>query len=550
MTLGQLIKTIEKKEWQFVFIITLLVMVITTLPYLYGWLKTPAGKIYTGIHFLLPTDYPVYYSYIQQASQGRIIFEELFSSEMPSPTILNTIWLIPGFFSGVLNLSPILSFHLSRLLFIPFLMMVIYLLISYFFEVKGLRKLGFIFFIFASGFGFYYSILNYQQLASLITQGGYIWPADLWIVEAFTFLTLYYSPHFIASLALLLLTLLLIFLSFDNRKISYGFWSGFCALILFSFHPFHFVTLYSLPLIYLIIWFIVRRQFVWRKFASYLIMVLVSSPIFIYYFWLLQTDLLSQIRFLQNYCPTPRLFLMFMGYGGLLIFSIFSIIHLFYRRQLLLDKNLLIVSWLVVQAVLIYLPFSFQRRLNEGLAFPMVILTSLFLYQVYKKIKQKRPNTFLINPAVLFFLFLFIFLITPVIQISTDIFIYIRGEEPAYISIEERQAMNWLQDNITSENIIFASRDSGNLIPGFSGRRVYLGHGVETIYTELKKQEVDWFFSKNRDYLIEKSFLLKRNISYIYYSPREKLMGDYKPKDKPYLQPVYSNQEITIYQVI
>lgn len=187
MTLSKLFKTIDKKEWQFVFLVALLVIVITTLPYLYGWYKTPPNKIYTGIHFLVPSDYPVYYSYIQQASQGQILFSDLYSGETTQRNILNTFWLIPGWLVRFFNFSPILAFQLSRLLFIPVLMAVSYLLISYFFINKNLRKFSFLLFIFAAGWGFYYLLFDYHKFAYLLAGGKYIWPLDFWGIEAFTF---------------------------------------------------------------------------------------------------------------------------------------------------------------------------------------------------------------------------------------------------------------------------------------------------------------------------------------------------------------------------
>jgi len=550
MKLSQLFKTIDKKEWQFVILIIVVIIVITTLPYIYGRLKTPSDKIYTGIHFLIPSDYPVYYSYIQQASSGNVLFSDLFSAETKDYNILNTIWLLPGQITRLFDLSPALSFQISRILLIPILILVSYLLISYFFTTKGLRKLSLIIFIFASGWGFYYLLFNYQLLADLIIENNYIWPLDFWIIEANTFLTLYYSPHFIASLALLLFSLLLIFLALVNNKIIYALGSGIVALILFSFHPFHFITIYFLPLLYLVIWSIINRQIARRKFFLYSILVLVSLPVIIYYYWLVQTDFSTQIKFLQNYCPTPSLCLVFLGFGAMIIFSVIAVIKLLVKKEKISNKELIIITWFIGQFILVYLPFSFQRRLTEGIALPLALLTSLLLYSWYQKVKSKRPRSLLVNSAVLFFLFLLVFMTTIISQISIDLFLYSKGEQPSYIRIEEFQALNWLKENIKLNEVILAHRDNGNIIPAFSGQRVYLGHEVETIYVKEKKEEVKWFFKENRSLQTETTFLKKRNINYIYYSQEEKSLGQYNPESKPYLEVVFGNDQVIIYQVL
>jgi len=550
MKFVELTNSIEKKEWKFVFGIVILVIFITTLPYLYGWYKTPQDKVYTGIHFLVPVDYPVYYSYILQASDGNLLFSDLYSSETIQNNVINTIWLLPGALTKIFSLNPALSFQIARIFFIPFLLVVSYLLISYFFRKKALRKLSFIFFIFASGWGFYYLLFNATQLSNLFVEGKYIWPLDFWGIEAYTFLTLYYSPHFIASLALLLFTLLMIFLAIDNEKWSYSLVGGISALLLFTFHPFHFVTLYAIPIFYLLVLIIQNKKILYKKLINYIIYVLISSPLIIYYYWQVISDFLTQSRLFQNYCPTSPPLLLFFGYGGLLILSIAAIIYIFTKKQFNEEKNKLLVIWFIVQFVIIYFPLSFQRRLTEGLIFPMALLTCFVLFKIYQRLQNKRNLSYLINPGSLVLLFIFLFLVTPISQIGTDIMLYNRGDDYIYIDKAEKAAFDWLKSNLDSQEVILSSDASGGLIPGFSARRVYVGHGVETINFWQKRAESQWLFKADHDIEKELEFLQKRNIDYIYFSFREKKLGNFKPEDKPYLQQVFNQGDYFVYKIL
>ena len=58
----ELFNSITKKEWLFVIFLSLAVIFITTAPAVYGWLKTPADKVFTGMHFVSADDWFVYYS--------------------------------------------------------------------------------------------------------------------------------------------------------------------------------------------------------------------------------------------------------------------------------------------------------------------------------------------------------------------------------------------------------------------------------------------------------------------------------------------------------
>ncbi|RJR30627.1 hypothetical protein C4569_04140, partial [Candidatus Parcubacteria bacterium] len=157
-----LLKSIDKKEWRFVLLFFIITAAVTTLPYFYGIYATPGGMVYNGNHFLISVDYPVYSSYIWQASQGRFLFSDFFSAETTKPDMLNTIWLFPGMLTAIFGFSPMVSFHISRILLAPFLIVIAYLFISYLTLVKSLRKLILTLFTFGSGWGFYFLLFDYE----------------------------------------------------------------------------------------------------------------------------------------------------------------------------------------------------------------------------------------------------------------------------------------------------------------------------------------------------------------------------------------------------
>ena len=124
MTIKDLINTIERKEWHFVIFLIIIVLVLTTGPYLYGYLNTPDNFVYRGIHSISPGDTYVYFSYINQIKSGEFLIENFYTSEPGQTKMLNFFWLKVGLLARIFNLSPNLAFQVFRIILIPIYPMV------------------------------------------------------------------------------------------------------------------------------------------------------------------------------------------------------------------------------------------------------------------------------------------------------------------------------------------------------------------------------------------------------------------------------------------
>jgi len=60
----QIIQTIDKKEWSFLVIIAFLLIFITSLPYIYGYLTAPEDTHFLAISGINRFDYANYFSYM------------------------------------------------------------------------------------------------------------------------------------------------------------------------------------------------------------------------------------------------------------------------------------------------------------------------------------------------------------------------------------------------------------------------------------------------------------------------------------------------------
>jgi len=82
--------------------------------------------------------------------------------------------------------------------------------------------------------------------------------------------------------------------------------------------------------------------------------------------------------------------------------------------------------------------------------------------------------------------------------------------------------MEWLKANTPHNSIILSSFHNGNVIPLYSDRIVYAGHGPMTIFLNDKMEKVENFYStKNKTSEIF-NFLRQERINYVFFSEDEK----------------------------
>ncbi|MBI3290902.1 hypothetical protein HYZ76_01310, partial [Candidatus Falkowbacteria bacterium] len=328
--------------------------------------------------------------------------------------------------------------------------------------------------------------------------------------------------------------------------------AGVSGFVLFSFHPFHVLSVFAVISASFLVLMIKEKKILWYLVRYYLVFNLLSTPAILYYFYLLKVDPVWSQKALQNLTFITPLWITLFSYGLLLVFAVVGA-YLLIKQKNTSAKFIFIISWAAAQFLVLYSPVNFQRRMTEGLHFPLVILTAVALFFIYSQIKQQNTalKKFLFSQryAVLMILVV-LFTASNFFLLAVDGYIYFSRREMSYIDKSYIEAAEWLK-KVPADAIIFnSSRTFVNPVPAYSGRTVYVGHGVETPFFRQKENEVKWFFNRNRSEDIELVFLKKRNIDYIFYTPAERALGDYQPENKSYLNEVFGNQAVKIYAVL
>jgi hypothetical protein len=89
----------------------LLLMVVTNLPYLRAWVWPPRGAAFLGVFYSIPDVYN-YYSYVQQAEEGALLFINKLAPEPHAPALMNLEWWLVGWISALLGGTPGLAYRI------------------------------------------------------------------------------------------------------------------------------------------------------------------------------------------------------------------------------------------------------------------------------------------------------------------------------------------------------------------------------------------------------------------------------------------------------
>lgn len=516
--------------------ISLICIFVTTLPYAYGYFASPDEARYSGIHHIVQGDTNVYLTMIGQSKVGHVLYDNLFTSEPNARVLFNPLWLVLGYLAKLISASPLFVFHIGRIALIPVFVCVIDRLIAIFITDDRTRKITLILAVFASGIGLFFDPVLFDAA------NPYNRPMDIWAPESNTFLSMLQSPHFLLSQILLLTSLLFTLKAFLGRVLRYAIYAGIAAAALFLIHPFYVPTIWGVIAIWCIVLAVTRMPH-WR-FAVWTgtLTILISAPILYYFLWMDRTVSVIHIWSAQNNLPSPHFYFYLIGYGLLIPFALYGAIKTFsdVRWRLL-------TMWLLTTAALVYAPVDFQRRLIEGAHVILAILAGPVIVSMYQSL---RKTSWL--RATWFAMLLIVLLpLTNVKMVVQDIFDYtFEPVYPYYIPAKDTRAFDWLATHTNEQDVIFSSYITGNYIPAYSLRRVFLGHGPQTIFLKDKEALAAYFYAHEASDEWRRSFLKTWNITYVMWCEHERTLGPYNPHAAPFLEAVYEQEGTALFRVI
>jgi len=543
MTFKQLLKSITKKEWQWLIIISLSAIFIFHIPNIYNLIFNPPNLELSGIKFFTPADTNVYFSYINQIKAGNWTFHNQFSSETQNIETFNIFWLATGFLAKLFHLSATNIYSIIRIVLIPILITSSYLFISYFFSNKNKRLLSIILVTFGSGIGAYFNFM--QKIVGEI----YFKPLDLWMPEA-TFFNSFYTPHFILASALIIMSLLMFLIAIDNNKLKYSFLGGLLALILFNFHPYHLPIIYFVPFTYCLYLLISKTKPLQQLIKHCSLFCLVTLPSIVYHFYTM-TDPMIGARAAQNVTLSPPYLYLALGLGIYLFLAILGIKRYFKNENKRSSSFMFLFIWICFVLLLYKFPiWQFQRRNVQVLLLPLVIFSVDYLFYLYQENKTIQKIFKKINyPIIIVIIFISIFTPTTFYNLSKD-FYYSKNHHHLYYLHTEKLSTFETIKNLPPGTVL-SSKPNSSFIVAHTDKTVFLGHNHEVLNSKAKDAIINQIFTNEKTDNEAYTVLTQANIKYLYWDYIEKnYYPNYKPTQKKYWRQINTNNDYLIFEII
>jgi hypothetical protein len=301
-----------------------------------------------------------------------------------------------------------------------------------------------------------------------------------------------------------------------------------------------------------------KRRFPTREALGTILLGLMALPPFLYYLYVFSTNTAFTAWAAQSGSPSPHPFHYLLGYGPLLILALPGMLRLSRKGEV---ERMLPLIWVVVVAVLIYAPLKQQRRMVEGVHVPLSLLATIGLYTYYlprlegsrtiRRIITLRRRSYSRRSMRNFIIYLVLMVTIPsnlyiVASLAATAF---QHPYPFFHERAENEAIDWLGRHTASTDTVLSAYGTGSYIPSRINHRVFVGYWAETAQCEAKVAMVDRFFQESTPDSWRVAFLEEYNIAYLFYGPRERMLGIIDPPGKTYLSPSFANSLVTIYRV-
>jgi hypothetical protein len=542
---------VKAEEWRFVILIMVAVLVITSLPYVFGYISAPQDQQFMGLIFNVP-DHAQYFSWYRDFQTANLVSNRM-TPEPTAPLFFNLLWWVLARIGLYTGLSHIHVFLVFRLVAVGAFLLMLYYFCSLVFEQVGERKSAFLLIAFTSGLGWILIVLKYT-----VTQGVLLFPLDVYRAGANSFLSMMAYPHFTIANALILALFALFLVGYERQQLRYALAAGVVAIILGWQHVYDLITIYGVLGVFFVLETVRLRSVPWYLVKAGLVLAVLSvwSPLYAVY--------------LTNFDPTWQEVLAQFGNAGVFTADPFHMIILvglpLVVAVLTFDgfacdgrwskHELFIKTWFLTSFVLGYLPVGYQVHLTNLWQVPVGILAIAGLFRQvapysarvlgrWKALRWSREQV----QRLVVVCFVLLCSLTNVYLWMWRFVDLARHEHPYYLYNEELAAMDWLADNADPDDVVLSSLTTGQYVPVFSDSHAFISHWAQTLDFFGKLAVVDEFFVSGTDDTWRQDVLEQYSVDYVFCGPVERDLGGCKLESSPFLRRVYASSLVEIYQV-
>ncbi len=521
------------RRWATVYALILIGM--TSLPYLVGYQAAREGWVFTGFVFGVE-DGNSYIAKMLRGAEGEWLFRTPYSAAPQAGMLAFLPYLLLGKVAAGPGLHEqlVALFHLFRSASILLLVYAILRFTGLFLDDLSWRRWCVILSTAGGGLGWVLVLAGRTDwLGSL--------PLEFYSPESFGFLEIFGLPHLAAARALLLLAFTNHFQPPDQSGNAWR--TAFLLLGAIFFQPLTGATgLFILLSVEGVALLRRTRPFQLQPLADRLwglgpILAMVV-PSLAYYVYLSSRDPFVSLWTEQNRILSPHPLHYVLSYALMLLPAVVGAQTLF--REERHGANLLPLIWVVLLPFLAYAPHNLQRRLPEGVWIAWVLLAALGLQRIRSPGRARWLGRLILVMSIP----------SALLLVAGGLRSATQPSEPIFRPEAEVRAFQVLQDVAAFDAVVLASFQTGNALPAWSPQRVVVGHGPESVNLAALQKEIEAFFDAQSPDSLRRDFLQEAGVEFVFYGPSEQRLGSWDPAGADFLIRLHQEEGYSIFRVL
>jgi len=542
---------ISKQEWRFVWAVIVGLLILTGLPYLYGYVSSPPDRQFMGLMLDVP-DHGQYLSW-WQSFQSSVLVSNKLTPEPNEPFFFNLLWWVLAQISRWSGLGYASVYQAFRWIAGGSFLWAVYRLMAQLLPEVRRRRTAFLLIASSSGLGWVLIVLKYT-----LTQGELLFPLDVFIAEGNSFLCILAFPHFTLALTFITLIFEFVWRGWKEARTRHMIGAGVLSLLLGWTHTYDLLIIYGvMGVVALFVW-LKNREFPWRLFWGGVIVCALSCSGAVYSVILTTIDplwekVLAQFANAGVYTPSPPHLVILFGFP--LILAVATWIGLAWKKQWA-EENLFVMGWFLAGAMLNYIPTDFQIHMLNSWQIPMMVLVTKGLHDFIVPAIAQKFATRDIKFANVDRIQRLVGIIFILAVLPTNVYLWTwrfmelaRHDYPYYLYRDDVTALGWLQENTSADDIVLSSLTVGQYVPALSGNTAFLAHWAQTVDFYDKQERVMRFFDGTTSEKERAETVQTFGIDYVFHGPAERALGDYDPATNPWLMLEFSTLKVDVYSV-
>jgi hypothetical protein len=449
------------ENWRLPLLTGMALAFITAVPYVYAYLVQPQGHMFMGF-FYLGDDANTYLAKMRQGWEGAWSWQNRYTTEVSPTAYLFMFWIVLGHLAAVLHLPLIVVFHLARVAAAFALMAAAWLLISHFIQDGSARR--FAFFFCAIGLGLGYVI---WAIGQPVVFGNRTDALDMRMPELTAFYSILALPHFAWSGAFAALGIVLTLKAIERGSLWLGVLAGLAWLGQASIHPQMPILMGGATAVALLL-----RPAAPKGWIAAALAFAIPAPYILYsYLAFVGNPEVQRWTFHSKNALPPETTSLVFALGPQLLLALIGLPGALRRRT---REDLFLVTWLVLLAVILYLPNpagDLRRRFLDAIYLALVLLGARGMYEVIlPRLRSVRARALVPFSCVAVTAIGSTFLVLAPLVVA--------GAPQYTVSTAEYDGLNWLGANPAGR--VLCMPGVGLYVPAYSADTVYVGHYDES----------------------------------------------------------------------